>query len=54
MASSITDIPSYDGDVDFETLAIEDPAFAAVYRKADGKLDFQDPRSVQYANIVKT
>lgn len=41
-------MPNYDDDVDFEALAIQDADFAELYYAADGKLDFQDPKAVQY------
>jgi len=45
------DIPSYDEDVDFEALARDDPDFAEVYDATHHKIDFQDPKSVQYDNL---
>ena len=33
--------------VDFAALAIADPAFEAIYRANDGRIDFQNPDHVQ-------
>lgn len=34
-------------NVDFAALAIADPAFEAIYRANDGRVDFQNPDHVQ-------
>lgn len=43
----INKMPNYDEDVDFEALAMEDADFAKIYNTANGKVDFQDPKSLQ-------
>lgn len=43
----VNKVHNYDQDVDFEALATEDADFAKIYNTANGKVDFQDPKSLQ-------
>jgi len=37
----------YEDEIDFEALALQDADFAELYKAAGGKLDFQDPATLQ-------
>lgn len=40
--------PNYDVEIDFDVLAIRDADFAKIYDAADDKIDFRNPKAVQY------
>ena len=44
----------YSEDIDFAALARDDDDFAAVYNATGGHLDWQDPKTLQYASIEAT
>lgn len=41
--------PYYNEDIDFTALATKDEAFSALLDSNGGRIDWQDPASVQYA-----
>lgn len=47
MTSDTPKVPNYDGDIDFQALAMTDPDFAKFYDDANGHVDFQDPKALQ-------
>lgn len=45
-------VPNYDEDVDFDALAVQDADFAKLYNAVNGKVDFQDPKALQYDDLL--
>ena len=41
-----SDEPNYENGIDFETLAKDDPDFAAIYSANNSWVDFKDPKAV--------
>lgn len=40
-------VPSYDEDVDFEALALQDAGFAKLLNDSNGKIDFHNAAAVK-------